>query len=95
MSSVKVSNFDIPNQSKRFSMAKYSEFDPQNVIQRNNQDEIMRDSTVPVGIIDACRINKEYSIAVLAVLRVYMDRLIGSCHSLLLERWLQSCLNCA
>ena len=36
MSSVKVSNFDIPNQSKRFSMAKYSEFDPQNVIQRNN-----------------------------------------------------------
>ena len=55
----------------------------------------MRDCTVPVGIIDACRINKEYSIAVLAVLRVYMDRLIGSCHSLFLERWLQSCLNCA
>ena len=42
-------------------MAKYSEVDPQNFSQRNNQDEIIRDCTVLVGIVDACRINKEYS----------------------------------
>ena len=58
---LKWGNFYIPNQSKRFSIVKYSEFDPQKFSQRNNHDKIMRDCTVPVDIIYACRINKEYS----------------------------------
>ena len=61
MSSRKVSNFYIPNQSKWFLMASYSKSKPQDLSRRNDQEELMRDFIVPVGIIDACLINKEYS----------------------------------
>ena len=42
-------------------MTSYSKSKPQDLSRRNYQEKLMRDFIVPVGIIDACLINKEYS----------------------------------
>ena len=42
-------------------MTSNSKSKPQDLSRRNDQEELMRDIIVSVGIIDACLINKEYS----------------------------------
>ena len=61
MSSPRISNFYVPNLSKRFLMAPRPKLDSDDFSLRNGQDEAMRDCTVPVGIIDCCCLNDKYS----------------------------------
>ena len=61
ISSPRISNFYVPDLSKRFLMAPRPKLDSVDFSLRNGQDEAMRDCTVPVGIIDGRRLNDKYS----------------------------------